>query len=307
MTKMASSDASLLETERDEEREALYQQLLLQASELQGIDPEKVPMYNTIVPEAGFCVKTKNDQGEKIFINICKTDRMPAPKEVSEDDLREILASESSDYRIPMSIGEPHAEIDKGGKGCTAYDIVINSTFFEKIKEDMMFQAFFLTVCMEGLEDKYDMTLDKHYVILKNRKFLGTLPEQNIRTKSKPRIQEIDSNDSQGTESKPKKSLITEVEESQNESKGLEPEFQILREPPEGHPEFLVAEIMLPNVKTAKTLTLDLGEDRILLHAHPNTYHLDIYLPYDINQDDSGAQFNRNTKILTLTLAVQPV
>lgn len=49
--------------------------------------------------------------------------------------------------------------------------------------------------------------------------------------------------------------------------------------------------------KTAQTLTLDVGEDRILLETRSNVYHLDIYLPYNIIQEDVGAQFDRCTKV----------
>ena len=38
---------------------------------------------------------------------------MPAPKDLSDDDLLRLLESEDqSGYRIPMSIGEGHVEVD---------------------------------------------------------------------------------------------------------------------------------------------------------------------------------------------------
>ncbi len=86
---------------------------------------------------------------------------------------------------------------------------------------------------------------------LKNRKCLGTLGEHNIRTKSKPRILEVESpiDENQGSpQDKPKKSLITEVEGSGARVVASEPEYIIMREPPEGRPEFLVMEIKLPGV-----------------------------------------------------------
>jgi len=49
--------------------------------------------------------------------------------------------------------------------------------------------------------------------------------------------------------------------------------------------------------KSAATLTLDVGEDRILLETRSNIYHLDIYLPYDILQEECAAQFNNKTKV----------
>lgn len=42
---------------------------------------------------------------------------------------------------------------------------------------------------------------------------------------------------------------------------------------------------------------LEVGEDRILFHAHPNLYHLDIDIPYHVDNDNVGAQFNRDTKV----------
>ena len=45
------------------------------------------------------------------------------------------------------------------------------------------------------------------------------------------------------------------------------------------------------------SLSLDLGEDRILLQTRSNIYYLDIYIPYFIEQKDCGAQFNRKTRV----------
>ncbi len=47
-------------------------------------------------------------------------------------------------------------------------------------------------------------------------------------------------------------------------------------------------------------MTLDVGEDRILLETRSNIYRLDIYLPFNIIQDEVGAQFNRTTKVCIL-------
>lgn len=83
-----------------------------------------------------------------------------------------------------------------------------------------MFQQFVILVSMEGLENKYNLELSRgkcfdflcvcvnfpfmlvavlnipfcvpaDWKVLKNRKFLGSVSEQNIRTKSRPVIQEL--------------------------------------------------------------------------------------------------------------------
>ncbi|KAG9463131.1 hypothetical protein GDO78_022345, partial [Eleutherodactylus coqui] len=247
----------------------------------------------------GFCIKTRTSKNAKIFINICKSNQIPAPPDLTEQELVNILESDDpSGYRVPMSLGEPHVEVDNSGSGCTAYDIVINSTFFGKITNNEVFREFFITVAMEGLENKYEMELSREWRMLKNRKFMGSIFDQNIRTKSKPMIQEMDAKPSQFTSSK---SLISEVESSP-----VKPDYTIVAEPPEGHPSFLVAEICLPKVSSSRSLVLDLGEDRIVLVGRPDLYHLDIFIPYNIIQEQSGAQFNKDTKVLTITMPVQP-
>uniref|UniRef100_A0A4W3ILZ8 PIH1 domain-containing protein 1 n=1 Tax=Callorhinchus milii TaxID=7868 RepID=A0A4W3ILZ8_CALMI len=275
------TDSSLLSAEMSTE-DSLYEELLLQtAKEMQSKLP-RVPDTRQIRPQPGFCVKSKTAQNEKIFINVCRSEQVPPPPELSEEKLVALLESDDpSGYKIPMSLGEPHAEIDNNGNGCTAYDIVINSQFYDDIQDNELFMSFFTTVAFEGLENKYNVELSREWRKMRNRKFMGSVTEQNIRSKTKPAIQELDSS--------------------------VEPEYTLTVEPADRHPRFLVAEIKLPKVASVGSLVLDLGEDRIVLWARPDLYHLDICIPYNIIQEESGSQFNRNTQVLTVTMPVLPV
>lgn len=305
-------DSSLLDTGL-EDRDAMFQKLLLNAaaedpSLLSSIQQQGGIPSTQVIPKPGFCLKTKNKQNEKVFVNICMAENVPPPKDLSDNELIQLLESDDpTGFRIPMSIGEPHAELDKSSKGCTVYDVVVSPQFMEKMKTSELFKTFFLTVMMEGLEQKFDTELSREWVILKNRKVVGTLQAQNVRTQSKPFIMEMEGQSTQGSGSTVKPGLIQEVDSSREEtrSRGKEPDYRIIQEPPTGHPEFLVAEITLPQVKLATSLSLDLGEDRILLQTRSNIYCLDIYLPFNIVQEDCGAQFNRKTRILTITMPVQ--
>ncbi|MEE6513338.1 hypothetical protein FKM82_020903 [Ascaphus truei] len=58
---------------------------------------------------------------------------------------------------------------------------------------------------------------------------------------------------------------------------------------------------------SVRSLVLDLGEDRVVLWGRPDLYHLDIFIPHNIIQEESGAQFNKSSKVLTITMPVQPV
>ena len=267
-----------------------------------GNEFAKAPPVLTVAPKPGFCIKTKNEKGDKVFINVCTGENLPVPKEISDEELLELLDSEDpSGFRIPMSLGEPHAEVDKSGQGCTAYDVVVNPEFFKRMNNSEVMLGFFLTVTLEGLEYKYDMTLSREWKMMKNRKFIGSLPEQNVRKESKPLIMDMEGQTSNNIQ----KPLITEIESKEAQRQAPEPPYQIVQEPPEGFPEFLVAEFHMPKVKNAASFTLDIGEDRILLQTRANIYYLDIYLPYNLISEECGAQFNRKTKILTLTMPVK--
>ncbi|XP_058039174.1 PIH1 domain-containing protein 1 [Ahaetulla prasina] len=282
---MASvTDKSLLSAElQGGQEEEEFNRLLLQAAQnIQGSVPSPAES-KPIRPLPGFCLKTHTSSGEKVFVNVCRSPHIPSPPDLTNEELACLIESENaSTFRVPMSLGEPHAEVDKSGNGCTAYDVTINTNFFNRMESNQFLKEFFLTIAMEGLSEKYKIDIsNQDWRILKNRKFMGSISEQNIRTKSKPIIQEIQS------------------------SSAATPEFTIVVEPSANHPNRLVAKISLPEMISVRNLELDLGEDRIVLRGHPDLYHLDIFIPYSIVPEESRAQFHKETKILTVLMPVQ--
>uniref|UniRef100_H3D0P0 PIH1 domain-containing protein 1 n=1 Tax=Tetraodon nigroviridis TaxID=99883 RepID=H3D0P0_TETNG len=282
------TDSSLLNSELElQQQEELYQQLLSQILESkQKPDSRSHKSFIVIAPRPGLCIKTISETSkEKVFVNICQSSSVPPPPEISRDELVELLQSEDpSDYRVPMSLGMPHTELDNSSQGCTAYDVVINQDFFQKCNEDPLFQQFIILVSVEGLENKYNLELSREWKVLKNRKFLGSLSTQDIRTKVKPVIQELHSQENADAAAK-------------------RPEFTLLVGPPVGAPE-LIAEIKLPGVTSSRSLVLDVGEDRLVLTARPSLYHLDIFHPLLVDQESSFAQYNSSTQVLTVTMPV---
>lgn len=282
------TDSSLLSSEFSQcQEEELYQQLLLQA--MGKIQSSGTADSKTIRPQPGLCAKTCTvaDQ-QKVFLNICQSPQVPPPPTLSHEALVELLDSDDpSGYRVPMSLGEPHTEMDNSKQACTVYDVVVNNEFFRKCQSDELFQQFLLVVSLEGLENKYSVALSREWKILKNRKFLGSIMEQNIRTKSKPVIQELNSKET---------SLAPVPAKS--------PELCLQVEPATGVPQYLIAEIHLPGVASARSLVLDLGEDRLVLTARPSLFHLDCFFPHLINQESSVAQYNASKQILTVTMPV---
>ncbi|XP_050843915.1 PIH1 domain-containing protein 1, partial [Serinus canaria] len=133
------ADPSLLsaELEADEEEEAALRRLLLQVTPDREEAPSPGPA-RAVTPQPGLCVKTRALRGgHKVFLNVCHSPEVPPPPPVPPPGLQQLLRDPpgpGGSFRIPMSLGEPHAELDRGGRGCTAYDVVVNSGFFRTLQ-----------------------------------------------------------------------------------------------------------------------------------------------------------------------------
>ena len=47
------------------------------------------------------------------------------------------------------------------GTGCTAYDVIINPTFFKSLEGRQILLGFLITVILEGLEHKNEIQLNR--------------------------------------------------------------------------------------------------------------------------------------------------
>ncbi|KAK8386691.1 hypothetical protein O3P69_017862 [Scylla paramamosain] len=98
-----NTNSSLLEIDDD----IIRKQLLLQGEEdleLTSLfpSPSTNPKATTIKPKPGLCLKTREDGGGKVFVNVCTSDALPAPENITEEELIKILESEEpSDFRVP--------------------------------------------------------------------------------------------------------------------------------------------------------------------------------------------------------------
>ena len=276
-----------------EDVEKLYQELLVESQSNPGnAEAGNNPLWKSVKPTPGRCIKTKNVKTkEKVFLNICTSSTVPNPASISEEELLKMLNSlddpdQIVDYRIPMSVGAAHAELDNRGNGCTAYDIIISPNFLHTITNSKIFLGFFMSVVFEAVQTKYEVELERNWIMLKGKKFLGKLDEQNVRTQKL--IQEVQPSNTP---------LISEMPSAKR------PRIDIVGEPEE-NPDFLIAEINLPEISSAKSIILDVGEDRLVLCTRPKLYELDIYLPYNLIQEECGSQFDIRSHILTITMPI---
>lgn len=132
----------------------------------------------------GICVKSfKVNSNEKFFINVCQAPEVPAPEDVTEEELIAILESTTpGSFRVPMSISEPRHTKDRSDKTVDVCDIAINPRFLVKIQKSQLFNNFFLQIVAEAMSEKYNVQLNMQKTItLNNRKFIGTLVSHRVR------------------------------------------------------------------------------------------------------------------------------
>ncbi|KAK3866695.1 hypothetical protein Pcinc_027784 [Petrolisthes cinctipes] len=269
----------------------------------------------------GVCVKTRDSSGEKVFVNVCTSPQVPVPEDLTDKELLAILESDQpSDFRVPMSIGKPHDEKDKSGGVCVAYDVIINPQFLDKISDNPLFHNFFMICMLEALEEKYSSSLDKNgWTLLKNKKYLGEMSDQNIRT-SLPLVQQLSgarkwtpSNlppySTSSTSGPPapsqSQSLITELSTKPLTSQKLEkpqPKFLLRREREEGGNETLVAEVDFPSQVTGKGVDVRVGEDRLVVEGSDGL--LDVFLPLKLDNATPNAHFVTSTRVLVVRVPI---
>jgi len=301
LNRVRMTDPSLLEIDRNlsEENSELYESILqnLQAKQQNDGDAPKKPsdqFSKKVMPTSGCCMKCKSKSGEKVFVNLCTSDLLPDPPDVSEDELVQILSSEEApDFRMPMSIGEPHTELDNAGKACTVIDVVVSGPFFKRLQDQTkpVLNSFFCTAMLEGIQDKYKFELENEVKVLKHKKAMGTIQEQLIRTRRFVR-------EMGDTSLKPVPDIQTMV------STPDVPKYTFVKEPPVGPVEFLVGEILLPKCASVKQILLDVGGDRIVLDCRP-FYFMDVFFSYEFVTEEIGAQFNADKRVLSITIPVK--
>ncbi|EPY89118.1 PIH1 domain-containing protein 1 [Camelus ferus] len=183
------------------------------------------------------------------------------------------------------------------GQGCTAYDVAVNSDFYRRMQNSDFLRELVITIAREGLEDKYSLQLNPEWRMLKNRPFLGSISQQNIRSQQHPRIQELGN-------------LYT-PESLRHEEGPEKPHLNLWLEAPD----LLLAEIDLPKlahfrccledaqgIDGALGLSLEMGENRLVMGGPQQLYYLDAYIPLRINCDESRAAFHRKRKQLMVAM-----
>lgn len=280
----------------------------------------------------------KQSSNEKCFVNVCQSDAIPAPEDITVEQLTEILASEMpSTYKIPMSITELRLTSDKAGKEALVCDVAVYPAFFRKIEAVNIFRDFLITIVFEALDTKYNMQINREsWIILKNRKCMGELVKHRIQNRDVKTVYESYQNPTQEqqkliqelgngraaapvapTNHNKKTKLITQMTTDAPAPKPANAFDARLIIPTKTvnsnasserrEPQYrlfknrttLIAEFFMPDVLWQNEISLDLGRDRLVLEARRTGYLFDSFFPHHIDHQQSSANFNNDSHVST--------
>lgn len=254
---------------------------------------------------------------EKCFVNICQSDGIPAPEDISVDQLTEILSSDTPNaYKIPMSITELRKTNDKSGNEATVGDVAIHPSFYQKINASIVFRDFLITIVFEAFDSKYNIQINRDtWVILKNRKCMGTLVKHRVQNRDvkdvlqsyqnptkqhKSLIEDLDNS----FEPKPKpksRALVQEIKPNSMATSNVRPvivkpripRYRLyLRSEPISH---LVGYFYLPEIQSQRDIEINIARNRVVLEA--TGYAMDQFMSYDVDPTACAAQFNQQNHV----------
>ncbi|KAG4094815.1 PIH1-domain-containing protein [Neocallimastix lanati (nom. inval.)] len=250
-----------------------------------------------IEPEPGFVVKTHNKkaiegftEGLKVFINICHNGKVPPPPIATDEEIRKAVEAEDNTvYKVPLSLSTPRTDLDKSGKTCIVFDACVNTNPIIKATKDYDFKLFLIELALEWVEEKYKLELSREFTLPKMRA-KGKLVKHFIRRPERPSISEIDSSLPETSKTKTKKTLP-------------KPDYEIRKEPKGENATHIIIDIKLPDIDNMKDAIVDIEKDKVIFKIKEK-YALELKLPILIDTEEGSAEFNRETRILTIKLTI---
>jgi ribosomal protein S24E len=147
------------------------------------IDPEG---GCTIQPNPGFVVKSKDQNEQKVFVNMTFHEMVDPPEE------KHIPDSDQPAVRIPLSLGDIREDFDKKGDPWRVLDVIWNPEAIKKGTSDMLYRHGLVELAFEYIKQKHNISLDLKYKVPKHLKYKGkTVQFQRVRARKGPKIEQL--------------------------------------------------------------------------------------------------------------------
>ena len=120
-------------------------------------------------------MKTADDTGRKVFINICSSEKVQPPESwedgVMPDSVRNALnnmeelqsSQDVQALRIPLSLSEQRCDYDKHGQECTVFDCVFAEQVMSEAAKFRPMKVFVIECAMGWIQHKCKVQLDKKF------------------------------------------------------------------------------------------------------------------------------------------------
>lgn len=120
----------------------------------------------------------KEDEKDKVFINIVQSDKIAQPTKQS--------SPKGDCWSLPYSLGPPHMEKDKKGDNATCFDCCYHPMALQLGSMNTNFRNMLVTTAMDGVEEAYKrqghkVTLERQFHIVKGLSYKeGQVPTMMV-------------------------------------------------------------------------------------------------------------------------------
>ena len=263
--------------------------------------------------------------GDKVFINVCWDPNVAKPE--SRQAVDGSTGKSGVRWSVPYCQSRPRQETDGKGVPCDVYDVIFHPEAGILASKDPRIKDLLNTTAIDAIEKAFGVKLDRKNLKFPKLKYKGNFRPTVIK---EPFGNNLNSSTESNTENEtidtqpklvvqpPQASDYVEYDDTVNQ-----PEYTLkyknthldLDPAPENiiassdpcRPTELVVEIYLPEINSAKGVDLDVLERQLTLDClEPKRYHLELSLPYPVDEEAGAAKFDKSTRMLIVTLPVKP-
>ncbi|KAM9465953.1 protein kintoun [Clarias gariepinus] len=293
--------------------------------EITQLEQERGMEVKFIHPSPHHVLKTSVNGKEKCFINICSNNLINKPT-------CEARANEQGQvgqcWSLPYSLTPGRPDRDSRGNKCMIYDVVFHPDTLYMAGKNTRFMKLVNRTATQGVETAFKVTPDKAYKLLKKIQYKGVPQPAVIRKPipGQPRNKESSSHDGAYPDTMPIENpalslpSLTQSSVKQSSSLPIQPHYMVKYRSfvdlqdyrcsrdsaPSPRPKEIIITIDLPLLKTAADIDLNVSDRNLTLASRKPNYKLELKLSYPVDSDKGEAKFNKATKELVITLAVQP-
>eukprot|EP00775_Hariotina_reticulata_P008505 gene8505-8687_t len=182
------------------------QDMLKNVRRKQGVPTEDVSQILEITPEPGFVVKTTDNAGRKVFINMCHSTQVPAPggwtNGMMPEKVQKALEQLGQDsqqqgsteaLRFPLSCSDALPDTDKQGQPCSTIDCIIHSDVLAAAQQNRHLKAFLIELAIEHANDKHKIQLSPKFKLPKMPYKGPEVRPQRVKADKKPLVTDVTS------------------------------------------------------------------------------------------------------------------